>query len=179
MLELACVVLSVICAWRFGVSVQTAAALIYTWSLLVLTGIDLEHQILPDIITMPILWLGLLLTLPHVFVNSHSAIIGATLGYLILWFLAWAFHRITGKVGMGYGDFKLLAMIGAWVGWQATPLVILLASALGSGVGLTLIALKKHQRSMPISFGPYLAIAGWVALLWNEKLLQLYWQIVN
>lgn len=174
LVEISSAVLSVIVAWHFGLSWQTLAALIFTWSLLALTYIDLEQQILPDNITLPLLWLGLLLSLNTLFIDSHTALIAAAAGYFSLWLVAYIFHCFTGKIGMGQGDFKLLAAIGAWTGWVLLPLVVLLAALLGSIVGFSLLASKKHKRGIPISFGPYLAIAGWIALIWGDKLVKIY-----
>lgn len=178
-LELLSGVLSVVALWHFGATQQLIAALFFTWCLLALTWIDLNEQILPDIITLPLVWLGLLLSVPAIFINSHTAIFAAVAGYGSLWLLAWLFHIITGKVGMGNGDFKLLAAIGAWTGWQVLPLVVLLAALGGTIVGCSLIFFKKQHRSIPISFGPYLAAAGWIALLWKTPLLSLYWRLVS
>ncbi|MGH8744827.1 MAG: prepilin peptidase, partial [Burkholderiales bacterium] len=142
--------------------------------MIALTGIDLDTQLLPDDITLPLLWSGLLFNLGSVFVNLHSAVIGAVAGYLVLWAVYWLFKFATGKEGMGYGDFKLLAAIGAWLGWQMLPLVILLSSFVGAAVGISLIAVKGRNRSTPIPFGPYLAAAGLVALIWGPAINQFY-----
>ncbi|MGR9116685.1 MAG: prepilin peptidase [Gammaproteobacteria bacterium] len=165
---------SAIVAWHYGYSVETAFALLLTWSLVALSGIDIDHQLLPDSISLPMLWLGLLLSLCALFTDSHSSIIGATAGYLILWSVYHAFKLITGKEGMGYGDFKLLALFGAWLGWQYLPLIILLSSLVGAIVGTCLVILVKHDKSTPIPFGPYLAISGWIALIWGDRINQLY-----
>jgi len=163
-------------AWHFGISLQTVMAIIFTWCLIALTFIDLDHQLLPDNITLPLLWLGLLVNLTGLFTDIQSAVLGAAAGYLSLWIIARIFYHITGKTGMGHGDFKLFAAFGAWLGWQKLLLIIMCASVLGLIVGVILIVSKKHSREIPISFGPYLAIAGWIALLWSDKLLSLYWQ---
>jgi leader peptidase (prepilin peptidase)/N-methyltransferase len=177
LVEAAAGALSLIVAWRFGATPQLMAALLFTWAALVLTVIDIDRQLLPDSITLPLLWVGLLATLvgnQGLFVDSASGIVGAVCGYLSLWLVFHLFKLITGKEGMGYGDFKLLAAIGAWVGWQLLPLVILLSAAVGSVVGIGLIAFTKHGRQTPIPFGPYLAAAGWIALLWGPELLAWY-----
>jgi leader peptidase (prepilin peptidase)/N-methyltransferase len=157
-----------------GLTWKIVSALIFSWSLLCLVVIDLDHQILPDNISLPLLWLGLFLNLFGVWTDSHSAIIGAIAGYLSLWTIAWIFHRVTGKIGMGHGDFKLLAVLGAWFGWQVLPLIILLSSLVGAIVGIGLILFKNHHRNMPIPFGPYLALAGWIAMLWGSPILHWY-----
>ncbi len=169
--------LSVCCALRFGWTPALAAALILTWALIALTVIDLRTQLLPDTITLPLLWLGLLLSVPVVFVKPAASIIGAAAGYLSLWAVYHVFRLITGKEGMGYGDFKLLAALGAWFGWQALPLLVLLSSVAGALVGLGLIVLRSHDRNVPIPFGPYLAIAGWVMLMGGRELGQLWLRI--
>jgi len=174
--ELATALLSVITALHFGFSVQTIAALVFTWALIPLFLIDFDHQLLPDSITLPILWAGLFLSLFDVFVDSHSSIIGATAGYLSLWSIYHLFKLVTGKEGMGYGDFKLLAAIGAWVGWQALPVVILFSSVVGAGIGILLIVIKGRDHSQPMPFGPFLAAAGWMTLLWGNDIIQLYLQ---
>jgi len=178
LLEILSVVLSVIVAWQFGMSWQLIAGLIFTWSVLSLTFIDLEHELLPDIITLPLLWLGLLLNLFHIFTDINSAVIGAVTGYLSLWLVAWVFQLLTGKVGMGHGDFKLFALLGAWMGWQLLPFIIFISSVLGSVIGIILILLKKQNRQTPIPFGPYLILAGWLGLLWGPSWLQIYWTII-
>ena len=133
-----------------------------------------QHQYLPDNITLPFLWLGLLLNINGVFIDLTSAVIGAIAGYLVLWLVFQVFKKITGKEGMGYGDFKLLAMLGAWLGWQALPAIILISTLVGSVIGISLILFKQHDRSHPIPFGPYLAIAGWIVLLWGNEINNAY-----
>lgn len=169
-------VLSVVTALHFGYSLQTAMALLFTWALVPLFLIDFDHQILPDSITLPLLWGGLFLSLFDVFVDSHASIIGAVAGYLSLWSIYHLFKLLTGKEGMGYGDFKLLAAIGAWVGWQALPVVILFSSVVGAVIGILLIVIKGRDHSQPIPFGPFLAAAGWMTLLWGNDIIQLYLQ---
>lgn len=150
------------------------AALVLTWTLVALTFIDLDKMLLPDQLTLPLLWGGLLFNLLGGFVSLGDAVIGAMVGYLVLWSLYWAFKLLTGKEGMGYGDFKLLAALGAWLGWQALPIVLLLSSLVGAIIGIGLIALRKHHQAKPIPFGPYLAIAGWIALLWGDSITRWY-----
>jgi leader peptidase (prepilin peptidase)/N-methyltransferase len=161
-------------AWQLGFSLQAGLAIVLTWGLIALTFIDLDHFYLPDNITLPFLWLGLLINIDGSFVNLSSAVIGAIAGYLSLWSVYQLFKRLTGKEGMGYGDFKLLAMLGAWIGWQMLPVIIILSSLVGAIVGIGLILFRKHQRDQPIPFGPYLAAAGWIALLWGQQINQAY-----
>ena len=166
--------LSVVVAWHFGFTTACAAALLMTWALIALTFIDVDHQLLPDNITLPLLWLGLLFNLFGTFTSLNSAVIGAIAGYLSLWLVFHGFKLLTGKEGMGYGDFKLLAALGAWLGWQFLPAIVLLSSLVGAGVGISLMLLKKQQQDQPIPFGPYLAVAGWLALVWGEAINQWY-----
>lgn len=173
-IEIFTAITSAIVAWHFGYTPQTAFALILTWSLIALSFIDLDHQLLPDNITLPILWLGLFLSLFGVYADAHASIIGAIAGYAILWSVYHLFKLATGKEGMGYGDFKLLALFGAWLGWQYLPVIILLSSLVGAIIGLSMIIIVKHDHNIPIPFGPYLAAAGWIALLWGNDLNQLY-----
>jgi leader peptidase (prepilin peptidase)/N-methyltransferase len=161
---------------HFGFSVQAAAALLFAWTMIPLCMIDYDRQLLPDSITLPLLWSGLALSLWGVFADSHSSIIGAIAGYLSLWLVFQLFRLATGKEGMGYGDFKLLAAIGAWTGWQALPVVILFSSVVGAVTGILLILLKGHDRSQPLPFGPFLAIAGWITLLWGQDIMRFYLQ---
>jgi len=174
---------TLVVAWVFGPSWQTVAALLFTWTLVALTLIDLDHQLLPDSLTLPLLWGGLLLSLStfdgfSLFVDLRSSVIGAAAGYLTLWSVYQAFKLLTGKEGMGYGDFKLLAALGAWLGWQSLPMVLLLSAAFGSVVGVTLILFRGHSRNIPIPFGPYLAAAGWIVLLWGSELMSLTGQLM-
>ncbi len=171
-------VLSAYVAWHFGFGLAALAALLFIWALLALTFIDADTQLLPDDITLPLLWLGLLFNLSGTFVDLPSAVIGAVAGYLTLWAVYWLFKLATGKDGMGYGDFKLLAAIGAWLGWQMLPLVILLSSLVGAVVGITLIVAARHGRNIPIPFGPYLAGGGLIALFWGQPLTQGYLQLL-
>ncbi|MHB1619569.1 MAG: prepilin peptidase [Sulfuricella sp.] len=161
-------------AWRFGFGPTALAALLFAWTLIALTFIDFDTQLLPDSITQPLIWLGLLLNLNGFFTGLDSALVGAVAGYLSLWSVYWLFKLVTKKEGMGYGDFKLLAAIGAWLGWQMLPLVILLSSLVGAVVGLSLILFAGHGRQIPIPFGPYLAGGGLIALLWGKPITQAY-----
>lgn len=160
--------------WHFGPTLQAAGALLLVWSLIALAAIDFDTQLLPDDITLPLLWLGLLFNLSGTFTSLSSAVIGAMAGYLSLWSIFWLFKLATGKEGMGYGDFKLLAALGAWLGWTMLPTIILLSSLVGAVVGISLIVFTKHGRNVPIPFGPYLAAAGAIALLWGGQLNQTY-----
>ena len=166
--------LSVCCALKFGWTPALGAALVLTWALIALTVIDLRTQLLPDSLTLPLLWLGLLLSVQGTFVRPVPSIVGAAAGYLSLWGVYHVFRMVTGKEGMGYGDFKLLAALGAWFGWQALPMIVLLSSVAGAVVGLGLILLRGHDRNVPIPFGPYLAIAGWIVLMGGKELGQLW-----
>ncbi|GAB4177718.1 MAG: A24 family peptidase [Wenzhouxiangellaceae bacterium] len=161
-------VLSVIVVWQLGPGAQGLAALLLTWALIAAAGIDFDYQLLPDQITIPLLWIGLLLNIQGLFVELPSAVIGAVAGYLVLWAVFHLFRLLTGKEGMGYGDFKLLAAIGAWFGWQVLPSVILLASLVGAVTGIVLIVVRRGSRNVPIAFGPYLAAAGWLMLFFRD-----------
>ncbi|GAB4268566.1 MAG: A24 family peptidase [Methylomicrobium sp.] len=165
---------SALVAWRFGYSEATIFALLLTWALIALSGIDIDHQLLPDSITLPFLWLGLFLSLFGLFTDTHASIIGAIAGYLSLWSVYHGFKLLTGKEGMGYGDFKLLALFGAWLGWQNILSIILLSSLIGAVTGISMVLFARHDKNIPIPFGPYLAAAGWVALLWGERINRLY-----
>ena len=175
--EVASGLLSGYIAWHFGFGLAALAALLLAWALLALAFIDFDAQLLPDVITLPLLWLGLLFNLSGTFVDLRSAVIGAITGYLALWGVYWLFKLATGKEGMGYGDFKLLAAIGAWMGWQMLPLVIMLSSVVGAVVGITLIVAVRHGRNIPIPFGPYLAGGGLIALFWGQAITQNYLQL--
>ncbi|MEF8730445.1 MAG: A24 family peptidase [Candidatus Accumulibacter meliphilus] len=161
-------------AFHFGYGWTSLAAMLLIWSLIALTGIDFDSQLLPDSITLPLLWAGLLVNLFGTFADLQAAVIGAMCGYLALWSVYWAFKLTTGKEGMGYGDFKLLAALGAWLGWEMLPLTILLSSLLGAVVGIALMVIAKRGRSVPIPFGPYLAMAGLLALFWGKPLTRAY-----
>jgi len=172
--ELLTGILTVVTALHFGPTWQALFAILLTWALIALSSIDFDKQLLPDSITLPMLWLGLLLSIFGIYTDSHASIIGAAAGYLSLWTIYHLFRLLTGKEGMGYGDFKLFALFGAWLGWQSLPLIILLSSAVGAVIGLSLILFRGRDRNIPIPFGPYLAIAGWIALLWGEQLTAWY-----
>lgn len=174
MVELLTASLSLWVAWHFGYGWQACFAVLITWLLIAMTFIDIDKMLLPDQLTLPLLWLGLLLSTNNIFVSAADAIIGAAAGYLSLWSLYWAFKLLTGKEGMGYGDFKLLAALGALVGWQYLPIVILLSSLVGAVVGISMILLKGKDKSQPIPFGPYLAIAGWLTLLYGQQITHFY-----
>jgi leader peptidase (prepilin peptidase)/N-methyltransferase len=171
--------LSFIVAWHFGFTPQCGFALLLTWCLIALSFIDIDHQLLPDSITLPVLWLGLFLSVFGLFTDSHASIIGAVAGYLVLWSIFHLFKLLTGKEGMGYGDFKLLALFGAWLGWQFLPAIILLSSLVGAVVGIAMIVFSRHDRNTPIPFGPYLAAAGWIALIWGADINQFYLHIAG
>ena len=177
LVELFTAIVSVIVGWKFGVSLQTAAALFMTWCLIAASGIDIGHKLLPDSITLPLLWLGILLSLFNVFVDLETSVIGAMAGYMSLWSVFILFKIVTGKEGMGHGDFKLLAMIGAWLGWKPLLVVILTSSVVGAIVGISMIVLKITERGTQIPFGPYLAAAGWMTLLWGETLMRFYFSM--
>ena len=177
--ELASALASAIVAWQFGWQWQTVAALGFTWTLIALTVIDYDHHLLPDDITLPLLWAGLLINLLVPIASASSAIVGAAAGYLSLWLVFHVFKWLTGKEGMGYGDFKLFAAFGAWLGWQQLPFVILFASFSGALVGIAAIIALGRDRRLPIPFGPFLCVAGWVALLWGEQITRAYLQFAR
>jgi leader peptidase (prepilin peptidase) / N-methyltransferase len=180
LVELGTAILSALVAWKFGFVWYTAAALLLTWMLVALTGIDIDHQLLPDSMTLPLVWLGLLLSLaasvPDIGlpVDPRSSIIGAAAGYLSLWSVYHLFRLLTGKEGMGYGDFKLFAALGAWLGWQMLLPIILLAAFSGAVIGILMIVIRGRDRNIPIPFGPYLAAAGWIALMWGDQIVTSY-----
>lgn len=174
LVETATAILSVVIAQHYGVTSTTFFVLFLTWGLICLTLIDFDHMLLPDQITLPLLWLGLLVNINGNIVPLDSAVIGAVAGYMSLFSVFWLFKLITGKDGMGYGDFKLVALFGAWIGWQLLPLLILMASAVGAIIGLSLIVFKNHKREQAIPFGPYLAIAGWITMLWGQPIWSWY-----
>ncbi len=177
--ELITGVLFALVVWRFGLGYQSLAALAFTALLVAMSGIDLRTTLLPDDLTLPLLWLGLLLSLVPVFAAPTQAILGAVVGYLSLWSVYWAFKLLTGKEGMGYGDFKLLAAIGAWCGVSAILPVLLMSSLVGAVIGSIWLALKGRDRATPIPFGPYLAVAGWIQLFWGADLLKAYFDFVG
>jgi leader peptidase (prepilin peptidase) / N-methyltransferase len=174
LIEAITALLSVAIVWRFGPGWEAVAALTLTWGLVALAGIDLDTQLLPDAITQPLLWLGLLLSLGGLFTEPQSAILGAAAGYLSLWTVFHLFRLATGKEGMGHGDFKLLGLFGAWLGWQYLPQIVLGSAVVGALVGLALIASGRQGRDIPIPFGPYLASAGWIALVWGDAINRAY-----
>lgn len=169
-IELLTAGLSMLVAWQMGFGLATAGMLVLTWALVCLSMIDADTQLLPDIIVLPLLWLGLILNSFGVYTDLNTALWGAVAGYLSLWLVYWLFKLVTGKEGMGYGDFKLLAMLGAWGGWQVLPLTILLSSLVGAILGLIILKARGANNSTPLPFGPYLAIAGWIALIWGETI---------
>ncbi len=180
-IELLTAVLSAITAWRFGAGWEAAAAIGVTWALIAISVIDIDHQLIPDSISLPLLWAGIAASLVHpldgagvLFIDPKASIVGAIAGYLSLWTVYHGFRLVTGKEGMGFGDFKLLAALGAWLGWQMLPLIILLSAVVGAAVGVGLIVAKRHERSVPIPFGPYLAAAGWIAMLYGQKIVDAY-----
>ena len=182
LIELTAAIVSAAVAWRFGYSWHTGAALIFTWTLLALSVIDFDHKLLPDSMTLSLMWLGLLLSLTpdhaRAFpVDPRSSILGAVIGYLSLWSIYHLFKLVTGKEGMGYGDFKLFAAFGAWMGWKMLLMIILLSSFTGAVVGIGLILFLGRDRHIPIPFGPYLAAAGWLALMWGPELTELYLRV--
>ena len=179
LVEAATGLLSLVVALHFGATTTTVVALILVWGLIALTVIDLDEQLLPDSLTLPLMWLGLLVNIDGMFTDLTSAVIGAAAGYLILWCVFQVFRLITGREGMGYGDFKLLAVFGAFFGWQMLPQIILLSSLIGAIVGITLIIARGRDRQIPIPFGPYLASAGFVALLWGDDINRTYLQLAG
>jgi leader peptidase (prepilin peptidase)/N-methyltransferase len=171
-------ILSAYAAWHFGFGWPAAGAVIFLWALIALTFIDFDTQLLPDDITLPLLWLGLIFNLFQTYTSISNAVVGAIAGYLVLWSVYWLFKLVTGKEGMGYGDFKFLAAIGAWLGWSLLPLVIMLSSVVGAVVGITLIVATRQGRNIPIPFGPYLAGGALIALFWGEQLTQNYLRLI-
>ena len=178
LVEALAAVISVPIVFTFGFNAITLYVLVFSWILIALTFIDLDHFLLPDKLTLPLLWIGLLLNTQNTFTSLESAVYGAAAGYLSLWSIYWAFKLATGKEGMGYGDFKLLAALGAWMGITALPIILLLSSVSAVVIALILALLKKQQLDKPIPFGPYLTIAGFVSLLWGEQLTQLYLELL-
>lgn len=170
--------LSLVVLWRFGVTETCALALLFTWCMVALAAIDLDTFFLPDSITLPLLWIGLLGNMFAAFAPLDSAVWGAVLGYLCLWSIFWVFKLLTGKEGMGYGDFKLLGAIGAWLGWNKLLTVIIVSSASGAIIGIAMIALRRTTRAQPIPFGPFLAAAGWIVMIWGDQLADAYFRIL-
>ncbi len=177
-IELSAAILGLIVCWQLGYGVSLIFALIFTWALLAASVIDFDHQLLPDQIIMPLLWLGIAFNLFFQgFTSLENSVIGAMAGYLFLWLFYQIFKLITGKEGMGFGDFKLFALLGAWLGWQALPMIILLSSLVGSAIGISLILLAGRDKNIPMPFGPFLAGAGWLALLWGAEIQQFYFSL--
>tara|TARA_B110000908_G_C10251305_1_gene452218 strand:+ start:240 stop:1139 length:900 start_codon:yes stop_codon:yes gene_type:complete len=174
LVELFSAVATAFIVFQFGLTLMAAYCLMFTWVLIALTGIDFREQLLPDQITLPLMWLGLFANLSGTFVPLNEAVIGALAGYLSLWSVFWLFKLVTGKEGMGYGDFKLIAALGAWMGWQMLPLIIILSTFVGAVVGIGGLLLKAREKQMPMAFGPFLAMAGWIALIWGDKILAWY-----
>ncbi|MDD4978989.1 MAG: A24 family peptidase [Gallionella sp.] len=170
--------LSAYAAWHFGFGAVAVGAILLIWALLTLSAIDFDTQLLPDDITLPLLWLGLIFNASGVFTSLPNAVFGAVLGYMVLWLVYWLFKLVTGKEGMGYGDFKLLAALGAWLGWQMLPLIIMLSSLVGAIVGITLMLALRRGRNVPIPFGPYLAGGGLIALFWGDALTSAYLRLM-
>jgi leader peptidase (prepilin peptidase) / N-methyltransferase len=184
LVELATGLLSAWVAWRFGFGAPAACGLLVTWTLIALTGIDVDHQLLPDNITLPLVWAGLLAAVivgpvagSSIPVSPHDAIVGAAVGYLSLWLIFHAYRLLTGKIGMGYGDFKLFAALGAWMGWKLLPLVILLSAGTGAILGVTMILLRGRDKNEPLPFGPYIAAAGWIAMMYGDSMVDGYLRI--
>ncbi|MEE9397702.1 MAG: A24 family peptidase [Methylococcales bacterium] len=174
LVELFTSVCTALAAWHFGFGWEALLAFILVWSLISLSLIDIDHQLLPDSITLPLLWLGLFISVFGIYTDSPASIIGAVAGYLTLWLVYHLFKLVTGKEGMGYGDFKLLSLLGAWMGWQFLPLIILLSSLVGAIIGISMMLFFNHDRQTPIPFGPYLAAAGFIALIWGERIIAYY-----
>ncbi|SMF02640.1 type 4 prepilin peptidase 1 . Aspartic peptidase. MEROPS family A24A [Alteromonadaceae bacterium Bs31] len=179
LVELCTGLLSAFCIYHFGFSYEGGLALVLTWALISLTMIDIDHQLLPDSITLPLMWMGLIANSFSVYTDLYSALFGAVFGYGILWAVYWLFKILTQKEGMGFGDFKLLAALGAWMGWQMLPLIIILSSLVGALIGIAGIIIQGRDKNIPIPFGPYLAIAGWIAFFWGEKITQIYLQFAK
>ncbi|MFV8783618.1 prepilin peptidase [Microbulbifer sp. SA54] len=177
LVELVTGILTAIVVWQLGFTWQSLAGVFFTWALVALTGIDFDKQLLPDNITLPLLWAGLLINIWGVFAPLQDAVIGAIAGYLALWSVYHVFKFVTGKEGMGAGDFKILAAIGAWFGWQVLPLVILLSAAVGALVGILWTLISGRDKNLPIAFGPYLAGAAWIAMLWGEQITGWYFRV--
>jgi leader peptidase (prepilin peptidase)/N-methyltransferase len=181
LIELLTACLAALVAWRFGFGWEALMAIFLTFALVSISFIDIDHQLIPDSVVFPLLWIGLGMSLFHplagsetLFIAPNDAIVGAIAGYLSLWSVYWLFKLVTGKEGMGYGDFKLLAALGAWLGWQALPMIITMSAVVGAGFGISMIVFRRHERSVPIPFGPYLAAAGWITLLYGETIKNAY-----
>ena len=177
--EVITAILFTLSIWHFGPTLPGISALVLTSFLVALTGIDIDHQLLPDNFTLPLMWFGILLSLWSVHCDLRASIIGAATGYLVLWAIYHLFRILTGKEGMGYGDFKLMAALGAWMGWQSVPLIILLSSITGALVGIILMGTGYLKKNNPMPFGPFIAISGWIALIWGDQIMQLYFRSGN
>jgi leader peptidase (prepilin peptidase)/N-methyltransferase len=185
LVELLTAVLAAFVAWRFGFGWEALMAICLTFCLVSISFIDIDHQLIPDSIALPLVWVGLGMSLFHpmagaevLFISPRDAIVGAMAGYLSLWSVYWLFKIVTGKEGMGYGDFKLLAALGAWLGWQALPMIIMMSAVVGAVIGISLIVFRRHERSVPIPFGPYLAAAGWITLLYGDAIKNAYIDLI-
>jgi leader peptidase (prepilin peptidase)/N-methyltransferase len=179
LIEAVTAMLAAIIVWQLNTIPEIMAALFFSWALICLTMIDIDHKLLPDQITLPLLWLGLIVNSFEMFVPFMDAFWGAVAGYLILWSVYWIFKLITGKEGMGFGDFKLLAALGAWLGWQALPLILIFSSLVGVIIGITILTISKQGRETTLPFGPYLAIAGWITFLWGQQITSAYLQFAG
>lgn len=177
--ELLSLLMTIGVAWHFGATTATLLACLFTWALIAASFIDIHHTILPDEIILPLLWLGLLINTQSVFCPLSDAVLGAALGYLSLWSLFWIYKLLTGKEGMGYGDFKLFAVFGAWMGWKMLPMIIMMSSIVGASIGILMIVTRRRDKQAQIPFGPYLAAAGWLCLLWGPKLNEFYFKTVG
>ncbi|MFK8077937.1 MAG: A24 family peptidase [Granulosicoccus sp.] len=177
--EFVTMVLSLVVAWQFGPTPQALLGIVATWFLISMTMIDFDHQLLPDTLTLPLMWIGLLAALMPVFADLQSSVIGAAAGYMVLWSVYQLFKLVTGKEGMGYGDFKLLAALGAILGWQALPMIILLSSLVGAILGIAIISMTGRDKNIPMPFGPFLATAGWIAMLWGETMTNWYYGLLS
>lgn len=177
--EFVTMVLSLVVAWQFGPTPQALLGIVATWFLVSMTMIDFDHQLLPDTLTLPLMWIGLLAALMPVFAGLQSSVIGAAAGYMVLWSVYQLFKLVTGKEGMGYGDFKLLAALGAILGWQALPMIILLSSLVGAILGIAMISMTGRDKNIPMPFGPFLATAGWIAMLWGETMTNWYYGLLS
>jgi leader peptidase (prepilin peptidase)/N-methyltransferase len=178
-IEILTALLSGASAWHFGFTIAGLSSILLGWGLIALAFIDYDHQILPDVITLPLLWLGLIINIENTFIPLQSAVIGVVVAYVFLWLVFQLFKLVTGKEGMGFGDFKLFALFGAWLGWQQLPLTIILASATGAIVGLFMIIIAGRDRQLPIPFGPFLCVAGWISLFWGNQILGRYLQLFH
>lgn len=178
-IEAVTALLAAIIVWQLNTIPEILTALVFSWALICLTMIDIDHKLLPDQITLPLLWLGLIVNSFELFVPFIDAFWGAVAGYLVLWSVYWIFKLVTGKEGMGFGDFKLLAALGAWMGWQALPLILIFSSLVGTIIGIAILIINKQGRDTTLPFGPYLAIAGWITFLWGEQITTVYFQFAG